>query len=94
MCEIATDSPRPAAWSGVPRVPTRYAAISVLPWPGVSAWPAPNANAVTSERAMISGVRSTTLKIVGSSAATPPGTRGWVAGRQRVIGRRGGRRPG
>ena len=32
-----TDSPSPAAWSGVPRVPTRYAAISVLPCPGVRA---------------------------------------------------------
>ena len=23
VCENVTDSPRPAAWSGVPRVPTR-----------------------------------------------------------------------
>ena len=43
---------------------------------------------------MISGVRSTALKIVGSSAATPPGTARGLPAAMRVIGRRGRRRPG
>ena len=35
-------SPRTGAWPIVPRSPTRYAATSVLPWPGVKAWAMPN----------------------------------------------------
>ena len=74
MCEIATDKPNPTAWIGVPRDPTRYAAINVLPWPGVSAWPAPIRTALRSEPRRTSGVRSAVRKMLGSSPATPPGT--------------------
>ncbi len=69
MCEMLTDSPSPSACRPVPLVPTRYAAISVLPWPGVSAWPAPSAAAVISETRITIGVRSW-RKIDGNSV--PP----------------------
>ena len=89
VCEKVTDSPSPAAWSGVPRVPTRYAAISVLPWPGVSAWPAPSAAAVRIEMSRTSGDRSAVRKIEGRSPlVTPPGTPAAVAGT--AVGRRPG----
>src|SRR6476469_9583931 len=43
-----TMSPRIAACLGVPRAPTRYPATIVLPWPGESAWRAPQPNAAAS----------------------------------------------
>ena len=97
VCDTATDRPSPTAWIGVPRVPTRYAAISVLPWPGVRAWPAPRANAVSErdeqdERGEV-GRRG---RSSGSSPPpTPPGTapaprHRAPASRRRDLGRRGG----
>ena len=75
VCDTLTDSPRPSACSGRPRVPTRYAAISVLPCPGVRACPAPSAAAVRSETSRTTGVRSAERKIDGRSPVpTPPGT--------------------
>ncbi len=46
-----------------------------MPWPGVRAWPAPSAAAVSTEMSRITGVRSAVRKIDGRSpAVTPPGT--------------------
>ncbi len=45
-----TVSPRIAACRGVPRAPTRYPATIVLPWPGESAWSAPQPNAAASRK--------------------------------------------
>ena len=75
MCDRATDSPSPTACNGRPWVPTRYAAIRVLPCPGVTACHAPSPAAVNTDRIRTSGVRSAVRKIDGSSpAVTPPGT--------------------
>src|SRR6478752_5488819 len=49
--------------------------MSVLPCPGVRAWPAPSATAVSSETMRTSGVTSAVRKIEGKSPlVTPPGT--------------------
>src|SRR5258706_2388403 len=48
--------------------------MSVLPWPGVTAWPAPRPRAVRTDRSSTIGLRSTDWKIAGSSPPTPPGT--------------------
>ncbi len=49
--------------------------MSVLPWPGVRAWPAPSAAAVRIETRSTTGERSVERKIDGSSPpVTPPGT--------------------
>ena len=40
-----TDSPMSAAWRHVPRSPTMYAAMTVLPWPGARAWMEPSRSA-------------------------------------------------
>ena len=37
VCDTLTAAPSPMAWRAEPRVPTRYAAINVLPCPGVRA---------------------------------------------------------
>ena len=47
--------------------------MSVLPWPGVSAWPAPRAIASRIDRTATSGVRSARNRS-GMSPDTPPGT--------------------
>ena len=46
VCVSVTMVPRAMAWYEVPREPTRYAATTVLPCPGVNAWSAPNASAI------------------------------------------------
>ena len=77
VCDTLTDRPSPTACIGRPRVPTRYAAISVLPWPGVSACPAPSAIAVRTDNSNTIGVRVASRKIDGTSPPpTPPGTAG------------------
>src|SRR3989304_4233918 len=48
--------------------------MSVLPWPGVRACPAPRAIARRIEPRATSGVRSATRKRSGISPPTPPGT--------------------
>ncbi len=73
MCETLTAIPRPTAWRGVPRVPTRYAAMRVLPWPGVSAWPAPSAAAVRRASNARIGVAGA-LRRMSGIAPSPPGT--------------------
>ena len=45
VCMAETMTPRSTASTGRPRVPTRYAAMTVLPCPGASACPAPNSSA-------------------------------------------------
>src|SRR5258706_13059051 len=47
--------------------------MSVLPWPGVTAWPAPRPRAVRTDRSSTIGLRSTDWKIAGSSPPAPPG---------------------
>src|SRR4051795_2811756 len=39
VCVTVTVPPRISAWRADPRVPARYAATIVLPWPGGSAGP-------------------------------------------------------
>ena len=89
VCDTLTDSPSPTAWSGVPRVPTRYAAISVLPCPGVRAWPAPSAAAVSNDTSRTTGVRSVVAEdrwqVAGPDAARHAGNGHWARDR----GRRG-----
>ena len=90
VCDTLTDSPSPTAWSGRPRVPTRYAAISVLPCPGVRAWPAPRAAAVNNDTSRITGVRSAERKIDGRSPVpTPPGTPATAPGLATAAGAEG-----
>ena len=48
VCVTVTIPPSATASRGRPRVPTRYAATIALPWPGESAWIAPQAKAVSS----------------------------------------------
>ena len=48
VCVHVTMLPKTIACRTVPREPTRYAATSVLPWPGCNACNAPNSNAVSS----------------------------------------------
>lgn len=52
-----TTPPSTRASVAVPLLPTRYAATSVLSWPGVSAWSAPSTAAATSNPTMASGDR-------------------------------------
>ena len=74
VCDTVTVSPSAAAWRAEPREPTRYAAMTVLPCPGETAWSAPRPAASRSEPMSASGVRS----FVASSPAiwswVPPGT--------------------
>ena len=56
--------------TGTAAGPTRYAAISVLPWPGPSAWSAPNPNARSRATSMNGPVRPT------RPAKAPPVTSG------------------
>src|ERR1051326_75457 len=42
VCASVTKMPRATASVARPRVPTRYAAATVLPWPGVAACTAPS----------------------------------------------------
>ena len=53
-----TMPPRYAAWRTVPRWPMRYAATIDLPWPGPSAWAAPQKSARASARRMPVAPRS------------------------------------
>ncbi len=73
VCDTDTAAPRPSAWRGVPRVPTRYAAISVFPWPGVRAWPAPRSTAVANASSASAGVTGSDRRMSGI-APSPPGT--------------------
>ena len=73
VCDTLTARPRPTAWRGVPRVPTRYAAIRVLPCPGVTAWPAPRTPAVRSAISAISGVAGA-LRSTSGIELSPLGT--------------------
>ena len=74
VCETVTLNPRATAWTAVPRVPTRYAPIRVLPWPGVIACPAPRAIAASNEPKSTIGERSRVWSRPAMSPPTPPGT--------------------
>ncbi len=45
VCVNVTTAPSNSACRNVPRLPTRYAATIVFPWPGENACTAPNPNA-------------------------------------------------
>ena len=73
MCINDTAAPTATAWRTRPPAPTRYAAISVFPWPGAIAWSAPKPIASRNENATI-GTVSPVRSI--SAANEPPITPG------------------
>src|SRR2546422_5085098 len=78
VCDAVTMRPRISACRAVPREPTRYAATTVLPWPGSRAWKAPRAEATSNAMAttprLASGVPTSSVKRsrVGRRAPAPP----------------------
>src|SRR4029453_13966700 len=77
-----TKSPRSGGCQAFPREPTRYAATTVLPWPGSSACRAPSAAATTRARATTLTVSSRAP--MSSVKALPDVT--WTLGRGAITG--------
>ena len=69
VCMVVMVRPSPMAWRGVARVPTRYAAAIVLPWPGSNACSAPNATAVSKAMMMTDGLSSRRVMSSANSAS-------------------------
>src|SRR5438132_9651286 len=71
-CIRDTATPATMAWVRLAPAPTRYAAVMVFPWPGPSAWTAPNADASTRDSTTIAGVNRHRM----SPANDPPDATG------------------
>ena len=70
-----TVRPSSTACRGVPRVPTRYAATIVLPWPGLSACAAPQNIASSSASATTPALRSSCAISAAKPLSPPDGRR-------------------